>query len=205
MKRRGIHLTAIAAFAALSAIAPANGQEKKQNVIIAVVDTQTILRSATAVKGLVAQRDRIIKRFRAEAVKEQNRLRRAYSQLDRQCAARSIQWCRRERVKLADQVNQIRRLNRIRRQQVARSWQISVGQLLKEVSTVVKAMAIERGFTVVMLRRNLVHYSPDYDITAEVLKRLNKAMPKLKFQFPPKGSRRGVAPRRTPTKKPAKK
>lgn len=202
MKRRWNLLAAVAACAAFSFNAAA--QEKKQTIVIAVVDTQRILRSATAIKGLVAQRDRVVKRFRAEAVREQNRLRRAYAQLDRQCAARSIQWCRRERIKLSDQVNQIRRLNQIRRQQVARSWQASIGKVLNEVSTVVKAIAIERGLTLVMLRRNLVHYSPEYDITDEVLKRLNKALPKLKFEFPLKGDQRGKKPVGTP-KMPAKK
>ena len=203
MKRRRILLAAAVACAAFSSNAGA--QEKKQNIVVAVVDTQKILRSAIAVKGLVKQRDAVVKRFRAEAVREQNRLRRAYAQLDRQCAARSIQWCRRERIKLSDQVNQIRRLNQIRRQQVARSWQASVAKVLNEIGTVVKAMSIERGLTLVMLRRNLVHYSPEYDITDEVLKRLNKAMPKLKFVFPLKGDKRGVKPKGRPGRKPAKK
>jgi hypothetical protein len=55
-----------------------------------------------------------------------------------------------------------------------------------------------------MLRRNLIHYSPEYDITDEVLKRLNKALPKLKFEFPLKGDNSGGNPGR-PAKKPAKK
>ncbi len=189
-----------AALAGTCLAVAATAQEKKQTAVVAVVDTQKILRSAKAVKGLITQRDKIIKRFRAEAVKEQNRLRRAYAQLDRQCAARSIQWCRRERVKLADQVNQIRRLNQIRRQQVTRSWQKSIGRLLKEVSTVVKAMAIERGYTLVMLRRNLVHHTPEYDITDEVLKRLNKALPNLKFAFPLKEDLRRRPPKKAPVK-----
>lgn len=195
-------LAAVAACAAFSSVAA--GQEKKSNVVVAVVDSQKILQSATVIKGLVKQRDVVVKRFRAEAVREQNRLRRAYAQLDRQCAARSIQWCRRERIKLSDQVNQIRRLNQIRRQQVARSWQASIGKVLGEVSTVVKAISIERGLTLVMLRRNLIHYSPEYDITDEVLKRLNKAMPKLKFEFPLKGDKIGGG-KGQPAKKPAKK
>lgn len=180
----------IAATAAFSWLSAAAAQQKNQNIVVAVVNSQKILQSAVAVKGLVAQRDKIIKRFRAESVKEQNRLRRAYAALDRQCAVRSIQWCRRERGKLVDQVNQIRRLNQIRRQQISRSWQKSIGILLKEVSTVVKAMAVERGFTLVMTRRNVIHYSPTYDITDEVVKRVNKSLPKIKFEFPLKQDRR---------------
>lgn len=162
-------------------------KDEKQNIVVAVVDTTKIFQSAKAVKGLIRQRDAIVKRFQAEFAKENNRLRRAYANIDRQCAARSIQWCRRERGKLADQVQQIRRLGQIRRQQLTASWQNSMRKLLKEVTTVVKAMSIERGFTMVFVRRNsLIHYSPQFDITDEVIKRVDKSLPELKFEFPPK-------------------
>ena len=187
----------------LSSIAVA--QDKAPAIKIAVVSLIDLQQQAKVWQDVRVQSTNLVKRFRAEAVKEQARLRKIYQNLERQCAVRSIQWCRRARIRINQQAQEFQRLNQVRRQQLGRSLQAARNKMLQETRRVVKAISVERGFTLVVSSGGLIHYAPAYDITPEVVKRLNKALPKMKLEFPVKAgkSNRPTKPRPAPKKKPA--
>ena len=64
------------------------------------------------------------------------------------------------------------------------AWQKQVVSRFREtVVTVIQELSVERGYTLVVDRGTVMFSSPAYDITAEVVDRVNKRLPKLEFEF----------------------
>lgn len=193
----------LVAVSGASLVPPSMAQDKpgaQQPIKLAVVNLIDLQQASKAWLSIRDQSQGLVKRFRAEALKERARLQKVYQNLERQCAVRSIQWCRRARVRINQQAQEFQRLNQVRRQQLGRSLQKARNKLLLETRRVVKAISVEKGYTLVLTSGGVIHYSPTYDITKDVITRLNKALPKMKLEFPVKDD--GRAPARKPVLKP---
>ena len=68
----------------------------------------------------------------------------------------------------------------------------AMGQVKKNFSSVAADLAAERKFQLILPRAAAIYVDPAFDITDEVLKRLNKKLPTVKVVLPSKQGSRPV-------------
>lgn len=154
---------------------------------IAVVEFQRLLKGSKAVIGLEKEGRTYQVNLRKEVDAEMKKLRKDALDLQRQRQRLTIrQFERREAALLRRRRNiQLSARARVGRLNQARTKALRL--LQDEVVKIVKALSVERSYTLVLLDQgNVLHHVPQYDITDDVLARLNKAMPKVALDVDPK-------------------
>lgn len=174
----------VAAAALVLAVAanPAAAQTKASALKIAVVNVQNVQKNSRAMKGvrdgLQKFRDQYNKEFQAR----EKEMQAEYTRLRKDKDMDRGEYERRVRALQADLVK-LRRQSRARSQALSQSFQKAFAKFRQEVILVVKSMAVEEGYTLVMNQLTLIHSAPQYDITDKVVARLNKRLPKLPLDY----------------------
>ncbi len=154
---------------------------------IAVVEFQRLLKGSQAVVGLEKEGRAYQINLRKEVDAEMKKLRKDALDLQRQRQQLTIrQFERREAALLRRRRNiQLSAQARVGRLNQARAKALRL--LQDEVVKIVKALSVEQNYTLVLLDQgNVLHHAPQYDITNDVLARLNKALPKVALDVDPK-------------------
>lgn len=173
---------AAAALVLAAAANPAAAQTKASALKIAVVNVQNVQKNSRAMKGvrdgLQKFRDQYNKEFQAR----EKEMQAEYTRLRKDKDMDRGEYERRVRALQADLVK-LRRQSRARSQALSQSFQKAFAKFRQEVILVVKSMAVEEGYTLVMNQLTLIHSAPQYDITDKVVARLNKRLPKLPLDY----------------------
>jgi Skp family chaperone for outer membrane proteins len=153
-------------------------------VVVGILGTQDILASSTAGKQLFTQANASLKALGDASQKKADALRTQAAQLDTQRNANppiSQDDYIAKRKQLQAQDDKIRedfaKGKQALDQRLAKSRQVLISAAGKIVQDVMKA----RGMTLILNRDAAEFYPPQWDITDEVMQRLNKTLPSVKF------------------------
>ena len=207
MRKIGLLGLAAACFLTAAATAStASAQTKSPAVKIAVVDVQRVQRSSRAMKGIRTGLQKLRVKYNKEFVKREKEMQAEYSRLRKDKDMSRAEYERRVRALQADLVK-LRRQSRARSRALSQSFQKSFTKFRQEVILVVKSMAVEDGFTLVLNQVTLIHSAPQYDITDKVILRLNKRLPKLGMNYkdPVRSARDVVSDKRKKARRTKKK
>lgn len=152
--------------------------------VVAVIDTQKLLRDAAAFKTARKQLDDLRTRYQGEFAKEEEKLRAEEQEVTRQRAVLSQDAYEAKRRDFEKKVVDVQRRAQDRSRQLEQSFGGARNDVGKAMRNIVTALAAERGFNVVLEQSQLTYNAPDLDITDEVLKRLDKEMPTVKMTLP---------------------
>lgn len=177
---------AIMAAAILSAPNASAQQVKKDPVSFAVIDVQLILNTSLAMKNVREQLEVQRKRFQVSIAAEEGKLRAAGQKLARQRGVLSPQALARRGQQLRNRVALFQRRFQARRREIDQAFAATLREFEKELKAVVTEIARERGYTVVLDRRQTPYVKPELMITTETLTRLNKRLPVLQLKLPKK-------------------
>jgi len=155
-------------------------------VSIAVIDVQLILGTSLAMKNVRDQLETQRKIFQVNIAAEERKLRTAGQQLARQRGVLSPQALARRGQQLRNRVTLFQRRFQAKRREIDKGFAATLREFEKELKAVVAEIAKERGFTVVLDRRQTPFAKPELMITTETLSRLNKRLPVLKLKLPKK-------------------
>jgi Skp family chaperone for outer membrane proteins len=72
---------------------------------------------------------------------------------------------------------------REKRQTFTKAYENAISQLHGQVTSIISALAKERGFKLAVPTSQILYNDPSLDISSEVLARLNKQMPSLTVKF----------------------
>lgn len=200
-------LLGLAASIAVAALPNAvSAQTKSPAPKIAVVDVQKLRQDSRAMKGVRDSLQKLRKKYNDDFIKREKEMQSEYNRLRKDKEMSRAEYERRVRALQAELVK-LRRQSRARSQALSQAFQQSFARFRQEVILVVKSMAVEKGFTMVLNRVTLIHFAPQYDVTEEVAKRLNKRLPKLplKYKDPVKSASKVVRERRAKANKDRKK
>ncbi|MDE3015961.1 MAG: OmpH family outer membrane protein [Pseudomonadota bacterium] len=180
MKKLALYSLA-AALLLLPATARADGDQ------IATVNIQQIMKDSTAAQAIREQLDRKQKTFQAEISKKESDLQKQDQDLGKQRSVLSKDAFEKKvsafRAKVTDAQKEVQSKKALLDNASARAW----GEVQKAVTDIVADLAKERNFTVVIASATptseILYADSKLDITDEVLKRLNKKLPKFNVTF----------------------
>ena len=189
-------LTGLAAALALAVLAPANAQGKVPAAQIAIVDVQKVQSQSHAMASVRKALRALRNKYDKQLSTGEKEMQAEYDRLRKDKDLSRSEYERRVRTLQADIVK-LRRQARARSDALYEAFQKSFVKFRQEVILVVKALAVEGGFTLIVNKATLIHASPQYDITDKVVARLNKRLPKLALDYrDPVGGAAGAVTKR---------
>ncbi len=150
----------------------------------AVLDMERVRGTAAAVKSIRSQLETYMQSFRAETQREEQQLRTAQEELARKRTILSQEAFAAERQKLEQKLGEAQQRLQRRQQSINQVRGEAMQTVLQSLQEVVQGIATERQLTLIVRRRTTVYADPRYDITDEVLQRLDARLPSVKVGNP---------------------
>lgn len=154
--------------------------------VIAVIDYQAILRKSSAIKSVREQAEAQRKKLQSEITEKEKKLRAEGQALAQQRSVLSPEAFAKRQSQLRSEMIEVRSQVQTRKRQLDQAFAQADRKFEKTVIELVDKIAKENGYNLVFNKNPLIYASPKFDITAMVLKRLDKKLPTLKVKVPVK-------------------
>lgn len=167
---------------------PASAQDDMIEVAIrvAVLDVDAIRVNSSAVKDIHAQLQKYSKAYEEEINKERETLEKASKSLQQKKTLLAPEAFNEERRKFEQRVIDVQRLVQIRKQDLERARGLAMQNVVRAMNKVIVEYANKGGFTLILRKNQTVLAHPALDVTGDILKNLNKELPKVKVPDPAK-------------------
>lgn len=165
---------------AVAGPAPAARAERLPPATAAVIDYQRIFQDAKAARAIGDQVDARRRLYQEEIARQEQRLHEADKELARQRTVLSAEAYAERRRDFEAQVAEIQRKVQERRRQLDQAKAAALNEVRAAVIEVIGELADTRGFNLVLPTSGLLLFSPQIDLTAEVLRRLDEKLPTVK-------------------------
>jgi Skp family chaperone for outer membrane proteins len=153
--------------------------------IIAVVDVDRIRDNSTAAKSVRDQLEKQRQTFQDEISKQENDLRNAEQDLNKQRTVLSPEAFNQRRQQFEQRVAEVQRTVQARRRQLEGAMQTSMSQVNTAVVQSVQDIATARGATLVLPKSQIILVDKAMEVTDEVLAAVNRKLPTVKVTLPP--------------------
>ena len=163
---------------------PSAAQQKTQ-FTIAVIQYQRILREAKATKSIRPQREKLRTDFQQAIRDEERKLRAAERELLNQRSILSPEAYTQRRRQLERRVKEAQRKASAKKREIERSLAIAMTKVRGNLRKIAAAIAKERSVSLVLPGSTVFLFERKYDITKEVLRRLDEQLPSVKVVMPP--------------------
>lgn len=165
----------------------------------AVINLQLILRDAAATKTIRPQIEKLKKSYESQFKKFEQELRTTDQDLQRQRTILSPEAYASKRKAFKERVNSLQREVQTVQRLLDRAGRNALGKVHRTFHEIRAEIAKEKSLHFIFPRSGLLHVDPRFDLTAEVLKRLNKRLPSVTVKMP----RRSKPPQAGPASKQA--
>jgi Skp family chaperone for outer membrane proteins len=171
---------------AMLAAAPATPVQAQEMppVRLGILDVGRALQNAAAVKGIRSQLGTYMDSYRADTQKEEQSLRTTQDDLARKRTVLSADAFAAERQKLEKRLADAQAKVQDRRQSLERVHAEAMQKVQDALASIVTSVADEKKLTVILRKDQTVYAAAAYEITDEVLKRLDKQLPSVKIGNP---------------------
>lgn len=149
---------------------------------IGVVDIQKVISESSAGKSIQTQVEEQKKAFQAELSKIEQELKDAQKSLVEKKDAVSKEEFATQRQAFDQKRAETSTLVQKRKAGLDRAFTEALQKLEKEIMTIIKGIAAERKFDLVLSRNNVFVSNDSLDISGEVTERLNKALQEIKVE-----------------------
>ncbi|HEY4134192.1 MAG TPA: OmpH family outer membrane protein [Alphaproteobacteria bacterium] len=173
-------LLLVGLLAAVATTAPAQAQSMN----IAVVDIQLIMRDSLASKSVTSQIEKQRATYQADITKQENDLRNAEQELNKQRTIVSPEAFAERRRAFEQRVGNLQRDVQNRKRDLDKSLNDAMRTVQTALLDVIGGLVTERKFTLVLIKSQTVYNQPDMEVTQEVLKRLNAKLSSVKVVLP---------------------
>lgn len=150
---------------------------------IAFVNVQEIMRESTAARSAKEQIEAKTKTIQSEMGKKEDELQKEDQDLGKQKSVLSPDMFEKKVKEFRARATAAQKEAQARRLELDNATQSSLTEIQKAVFNIVKKMAEERGYNVVLPTSELLYADEKLDITKEVLSKLNVALPKVTVKF----------------------
>lgn len=147
---------------------------------VAVIDYQRVMREAKAAQSIRNQVDARRARYQEEIAAEEQRLLEADRDLARQRTILEPEAFADRRKAFEEDVARVQRFVQERRQQLDDVSAMALGEVREAVIQVVGQLAEQRGFNLVLPSAGVLLFSPQIDITDQVLDELDVSLPEVR-------------------------
>lgn len=167
-----------ALFATLFLAQPAFAEEK-----IAVVNIQQIMRDSGAAKSVREQLQSKQKSFQSELDAKEKALQKEDQELVKQQANLSKEAFEQKVNAFRQKAMSARQEIQNKKAQLDKGFQGALNQIQTTTLNIVKEVATEKGYNIVLSSSQVLYNGSNMDITGEVLARLNKKLPSVSVKF----------------------
>jgi Skp family chaperone for outer membrane proteins len=179
---RPLRLLAALAVVAVALIGtPPPVQAQNAPMVIAVVDLQVIFRDSKAAAGVRAAVDKQSKAFQADIAKQESSLQTEGQQLEQQRVSMTADEFRKKSEQFQQKLNAARQSAGQRRQQLQQMEIGGMSQVQNALNATVADVAKTRSISLVLVKQAVLYNLPAFDITTEVLQKLDARLPSVKL------------------------
>lgn len=174
--------------------APAPTASHLAPAIVAVVDMQKLMQESTAAKSV---RDQLATRresYQRDVRADEQKLRETEQQLGQQRSSLTAEQFAAKRQSFEEQVRQVQQRVQDRARVLDTAFNDALGTIKQNLGQVVAEAANEKGATLVLDKGQVIVVESSFDITATVLDRLNRRLPKVDVRFPAEGQPAAARP-----------
>lgn len=151
---------------------------------VAVVDIQRVLRESAASKSIQGQIEKQRASYQQEITKQENELRSAEQELNRQRTLVSPDAFNERRRQFEQRVGNLQRDVQNRKRELDKSFSTAMRTVENSLREIIEQMVTERRLTLVLIKTQTVFAAPELELTEEVMKRLNAKLPSVKVPPP---------------------
>lgn len=173
-------LAALALVGATMTVGPAVVADTLPPTVAAVIDYQRILRDARAARAIREQVEARRRLYQEEIAREEQRLHEVDKELASQRNVLAPDAFDAKRETFEREVAAVQRMAQERRRQLDQVAAAALGEVRSAMITVVGELAETRGFNLVLPSSGLLLFSPEIDLTPEVLMLLDQQLPNIK-------------------------
>lgn len=168
------------------AAGPAVGQKNlpSGNIKFAVVNFQKIFNEASATRSIAPQIAKLKKSFEIQFKSFQKKLQSAEQDLQRQRSILSPEAYAEKQKVFKKQVNGVQRDVQTVQRMVGHAEGEAFKRIRMTFHRITQEVAKEKSLQLIFPRSGLIHVDAKYDISDEILKRLNKSLPFVKVKLP---------------------
>jgi outer membrane protein len=163
--------------------APSPGK-KYPTPTVAIVDINQIMQNSEAAKSIKTQVDKARAGFQQSVQSKNDEFHKLEDDLQRQREVLSPEAFQQKQKEFQQKVADAQRETQDRRNKSEEALGKAQLQVETALNQIVDQIAKEQGITLVLPRQAVLHYEPEMDITAEVMKRLNGKLPAVTLAFP---------------------
>ena len=189
LRRAGI--LALAVLAMASAILSAPRAQDRDGVRIAIIDIQRIFTDAKAAKGVRGEMDAVRRGFQEQVREQERKLRVAAQKLADQKAILSEQEFAKRRRALEEEGRRAQTAVRERKQKLDRAFGRTRNVIMKDLIAVTRDLRKTRDIDIILEKRDVFLAVSALDLTPEIIKLLDKKLPKVTLQLDDPGSDKG--------------
>jgi Skp family chaperone for outer membrane proteins len=182
MTTRVLAIVAIAVYFACAAL-PASAQGLPG---VAVVDIQRVMRESAAAKSIQGQIEKLRASYQKEITKQENDLRNAEQELNRQRTLVSPDAFNERRRQFEQKVGHLQRDVQNRKRELDKSFSTAMRTVETSLREVIEQLVTERRLSLVLIKSQTIYNAPEFEMTDEVMKRLNAKLPSVKVPPPAK-------------------
>ncbi len=150
---------------------------------VMVVDVQTLAQNSKAAKMVRQQIEGKRAEYQKELTHQEDELRKESEALQRQQATLSAEAFKAKGRELQGKVNQYERDLQSKRQALERSNADALKQIDEVVKKIIYDIAKDRKVNLVLQRTELLLYDPAFDVTDQILQKLDEQLPTLTVKF----------------------
>ena len=154
-----------------------------QNLTVMVVDVQALLQESKAAKMVRAQIEQKRSEYAKEISQEEEMLRSERDALQRQQASLSPDALNKKGREFQQKVNELDRSVQAKRQALEKSNNDALSKIQQQMLKIITDIAKERRANMVLQRTELVLFDRGFDVTDEVMQKLDEQMPVLTVNF----------------------
>jgi len=185
MKRITLLCTFVAlGFAAFTNIAKAE-EAKLSPAVIAIVDMQKLQDESTAYKGLVKQRDKYVAELKAEVSKEETSLRKMEQDINKERSILTQEELNKKIETFRTKMMEFQQKVQAKQEAIYKSFMDAGLKIQNEaLNPAVAEIAEKKGANMITGSSQMMQFAPEFDITEEVIKLMNKKLPKVTMAKP---------------------
>ncbi len=185
VRKTTISFAIVAAFlAGLAFSSLAGAQSKRPAPVIGVVNIQAIMREASSAKSIREQGEKLRASYTTEVSQKQQELRKVDEELSQQRAVLSPEAFQERQREFQNRVADVQRQFQERKRQLDAAFGAAMKKVQAAFVRVVAEVAKDEGINLVLPKGQTVIADKSFDVTAEVLKRLDEVLPSVEVKLP---------------------
>lgn len=153
------------------------------DIKVAVVNVQKILAESSAAKDLQTQLEKQRDQYQAQIKTQEEKLKKEEAELVKQKGVLTKEAFEQKQKDFVNQINTVRKDVQDKRVKLDTAYKQALSTINQTMQGIINDLAEEKDFNLAFPASGLIYAPKEFDITDEVLKRLNSKLPKVALKF----------------------